>query len=269
MEDLQNISEQNEDWNKIKPLIKKIRFQVASRRTENASNDAADLASFLKAQKNKERVKPLLEVDECYLEVQNLVEKFIEIRMVETAMLLLQSLFALVKEFFEKGEKLDKLERIGYPIMDIAPQFVAQNKTEQFKEYYSFLNEILKEMQEINDVDLEFKCETVASFLHFFGNCCLSVSDYSSSIELYKQSVCLIKTVFGNNARAYLVFGLANNNLGVNYEETKQLEKAKFYYHEAFLTYRKVQSWKNSKQKVLFTSTNAQSLQRVKNLLKE
>ena len=53
----------------------------------------------------------------------------------ETVMLLLKSLFAFVNDFFEKGEKLDKLERIEYPVMEIAPHLFAQNKTEQFSKY--------------------------------------------------------------------------------------------------------------------------------------
>ena len=56
----------------------------------------------------------------------------------ETAMLLVQSLFALVKVFFEKEEKLDKFERTEYPIMDIAPSLLLKTKHNNLKNIIVF-----------------------------------------------------------------------------------------------------------------------------------
>ena len=53
-------------------------------------------------------------------------------------MLLVQSLFALVKVFFEKEEKLDKFERTEYPIMDIAPSLLLKTKHNNLKNIIVF-----------------------------------------------------------------------------------------------------------------------------------
>ena len=72
-----------------------------------------------------------------------------------------------------------------------------------------------------------------------------------------------------NNASAYLVFGIALIIWVLFTKKQSNSKKIKFYYHEGFLTYRIVQNWKNNKEKILITSTNAQNLQREQNLLKE
>ena len=152
---------------------------------------------------------------------------------------------------------MEKLRRIGGEMQHIAMELNKQNKRNDFKQQYPVMDKILKEMQQISDVDLKVKCKEIAWFLAYYGFCCNKVADYDKSIEIHKQAISLMESTFGDNANHYQVLGHCYNNLGAAYKNSNKLVEAKQSYETAVKVYEEVKECDDENIKmenILFTS---------------
>ena len=172
-------------------------------------------------------------VNDCYDSFLDLVKSFIEIQLFESAVFLQQSLFSLIKLYFEGKSRACKLSFLSIPMKSIATALHSQKHDVQFKTYYEFMDQILSELHKISNIDVEYKCEKIASFLYYYGWCCKEINDHIQAIAHNSSAICAIKLVFANNASNFRLLGYCHHNLAVAYKNLNQLEKALFYLKKA------------------------------------
>lgn len=126
------------------------------------------------------------------------------------------------------------------------------------------MEEILKEMQKINLSDLKLKCIDVAWFMKFYGFCCNEAEDFSKSIEINKQAIAIMETVFSEESCQYLVLGLCYHALGKAYDNSTRFKAATPAYHKAMNMYKKANQWPTDHEKDTCVSLIENSLERIK-----
>ena len=263
---LQTLFAQEEGINKLLSIMLKIRYQIETNDSVDATVTCVEMVSMFK-QINL-RNQPTTVMNELHDEMKLLVKRFVEIN-VDSSLLLLSCRFDLIVGFFNGQTRLEKLRSIGIEMQKIAKELKKQNKRIDIKQQYPVMEKILKEMQRIGDVDLKVKCEAIAWFLKYYGFCCNKAADYDKSIEIHKQAISLMESTFGDNANHYRVLGHCYNNLGSAYEDSNKLVEAKQYYETAVKVYKEVKDCDDENQKMESISFTSRLLEDVEAKLKK
>ena len=171
---LQTLIVQEEGANQLLSMIMKIKCQLELNDHDNATATCLEMASTMtqiNVQNESANKKIINQADD---ELKQLVQSFIKVESEKGALLLQHCRFDLVKSFYAEEAKLDKLASIGMEMQDMTTEMKKQNLWDEFKEEYPFMDSVLKELHQTNDVDGKFKCEKVAWFLICYANCCRS-----------------------------------------------------------------------------------------------
>ena len=205
----------------------------------------------------------------CHDELDLLVEKLIDIKQLDLALLLVESQFHLIKHSYSAKEKLKKLENLGFSLKNISKSFHYKNNSVKAKQLYYIYDVILNNMQSINDVELKVKTENIACFMDYYGTSCDLMYDFTKSIDIYSKVIFLVKTNFGDDAANFRVYGWCHHNYAVALKETNRLIDAKQIYQEALKIYEQASDWPSEKTKMDSIFLTARMLHEVNTKLQQ
>ena len=259
---LQTLIAKEKGVHKLLSLAMKVKCQIEMSDYDDATITCAEMASLLDQiitfQNQPENV-----IDQLLDEIELLTKCFINIK-VETALLLQQCRFSTTK-FFKGGRRLVKLSDTGGMMQYVAAEMKKQKKAKEFREQYSFMDLILREMQQIDNVDGKSKTRIIVCFLKYYGFCCNEVMDYGKSIEIHKQAILLMETTYGRDeSHDFFMLGLCHTNLGATYESLNKLEEAKQCYEAALKIYNQAKDWNSDSKKLNSISFTLGALERLR-----
>ena len=249
---------QEEGATRLLSMTTKIKCQIELGDNDNATVTCVEMVSMFEQINLLDQTTTVM--NELHDEIKLLVERFIEIN-VDSSLFLQRCRFDLIIGFFDGHSRLDKLFTIVLEMKQIVMELKKQNKCIKFKKQYPLMDKISKEMQQIGDVDLKVKCETIACFLKYYGDCCNVVADCNKSIEIYRQAILLMESILGDNANHYQLLGRFYHNLAFAYEVSNKLAEAKQYYEITLKIYNQAKDWTDDQQKVDFISHITEVLQ--------
>ena len=229
-------------------MIQKCRCEIEIGRNDEAEtscNKITKLMALKVFEKTNEKTKT-----KCLDEVESLVEKLIEIKKLDKALLLIESQFTVIKQFYSGEKKLDKLEYLGIPMQTITEDFHFKNNSTKANECYLLLDKILHEMQTTNIKDFRNKTVRVAWFMKNYGYCCSEMKDFTKSIEVHSNAIFLMKSIFGHEAAHYQVYGYCHHNFGCDLKKLTRFDEAKQKFEEALNIYESVKDWESDKEKM-------------------
>ena len=228
-------------------LIQKCRCEIEIGRNDEAKTSYIKIIQLLTS-KVLETANEKTQA-KCLNEVESLVEKLIEIKKLDEALLLIENQFNLIKQFYSGEEKLDKLVNLGIPIQTITEHFHFVTNSTKANNCYLLLDKILHEMQTSNIADFQHKTKIVAWFMHYYGECCSKMNDYTKSIEVHSHAIFLMKSIFGHEAGNYQVYGYCHHNFGCDLKELHRFDEAKQKLETSLNIYESATDWGNDKQK--------------------
>ena len=239
---------QDESVDQIFSMIQKCRCEI-----EIGCNDEAKTSCYEITQLLASKVFEKANVEhkaKCLDKVKSLVEKLIEIKKLDEALLLIESQFTLIKQFYSDEEKLDKLVNLGIPMLTITEHFHFETSSTKANKCYLLLDKILLEMQTSNIADFQCKTEKVALFMNYYGYCCNVMKDFTKSIEVHSNAIFLMKSIFGQDADHYREYGTSHHNFGNALKHLSCFKKAKQKCEEALNIYVSAKDWSNDEHKM-------------------
>ena len=230
---LQTLIVQEDGISKLLSMTKKIKCQV--KLDKDATATCNEVASMLKESKFKNpSMKMINQLDD---EIRFLADTFIKINL-NTSLLFQLCRFDLIKQFYEGNLKLTKLSSIGDFIQNLVTERLIGSK---FKKEYTFMDEIVDEMQRVKNADWKVKCEEVALFMKYYGCCCDQFRDRNKSFELFGKATFLLETAFGDKPSCdNQLFPDLCHYLGLAYQNMDKLVEAKQYFEKADVFYLRV-----------------------------
>ena len=99
-------------------------------------------------------------------------------------------------KIYQGKNKINKLVRLSQVAAEIAIAMGKLEKAENFKKRYSIMEDIVRNLQDINNVELSEKCKQVSWTLFYYANCCNHLSDFRKSFELANRAICLMRTAY-------------------------------------------------------------------------
>ena len=232
---LQTLIVQEEGISKLLSMLKKIKCQVAM--GDDAAITCAEVTSILNTLQIYDPSTSV--VDQLDDEIRLLADTFIEINL-DIALVFRHCQFDLIKQFYEGYTKLMKLTTLSGIGNSIQPSGISKLLGFKSNQQYSFMDEIVKEMQAVKNVDVKVKCSEVALFMKYYGCYCYKLRDFKKSIELLAKAIFLVETVFGEKTSCdnqlipdlYHHLGLAYASLSNLVEAILSLEQANTLYLE-------------------------------------
>ena len=106
--------------------------------------------------------------------------------------------FRLLKltKIYQGKNKMNKLVLLSQVAVEIANAMANIEKAENFKKLYSIIEDIVRELQDINDDELGEKCKQVSWTLFYYANCCNHLRDFRKSFEIANRAICLLRTAY-------------------------------------------------------------------------
>ena len=233
--------------NKLAALTKTVKCQVAIGETGSASASCVGIETFVaEFRLSKDEMS---DFNSCCDILVELCQNSKEVKKVNIALSLIKSYFQLVKRSDVTNEhKLDKYNQFGALMQDLSKNMASQGFGEKFKEEFPFMDALLEEIQNIGFVDLRKKALTVAKFLHSYGSFASNLSEPYKTIELFKQAVCLLETVYAKEAAQYKLLGTAFHHMGTAKEAINQNTAANIYFNKALAAYDKATDWSSGEK---------------------
>ena len=239
---------QDKSVNQIFSVIQKCRCEIEIGRNKEAKTSCNKIAklmasSVLETANKKTKTK-------CLNEVESLMKKLIEIKKLDKALLLIESQFTSIKQFYSGEEKLNKLANLGIPIKRISEDFHVKTNSTKANECFLFLDKVLHEMQTTNMEDLRYKTIKVSCFLCYYGCCCYAMKDFTKSVEVFSNAIFHMKSIFGHDAAHYLVYGDCHYNFGNALRQLNRFHEAKQKFEQALNIYEPAKDGRNDKTKM-------------------
>ena len=231
---------------KVVSLLQMVRCQIELGQIPSAVTTSNEVVEILKSQLAE--LQPQTKSRSCE-ELKKVIVRFTELAKTDTAMMLLQSHFDLIKNSYTDEIKLFKLKDLGRPMEKITQNFYSQNNIYKPKDCYALLDEILHIMQNLMQIDSEVKTREIASLMKFYGCCCNNLRDYYKSINLFNQAIFFMKSIFGDYAANYQLLGHCHHSLALALEHTIKYDESKEACDEAMNIYEQANDWDNVQQK--------------------
>ena len=250
-----------EPVDKIPSSIDAIKTYIDRGEKAIAAASCKELISLLESKLFQNELRGV--INGCIEGVTSLTDKLIEVQLTSPAISLTYCRFNLVKKYYINESRIRRLRAIGVALQHISTCLRSMNRKYDIKKYYSLMDEILKEMQKIKTVDLKLKCIDVAWFMKFYGFCCNEADDLGKSIEINKQAIAIMETVFSEDSGRYLVLGLCYHMLGVAYDKSTKSTDARPFYQKAMSMYKNSNDWPNSDKREECVALVTRSLDRI------
>jgi len=235
---------------KVVSLLQMIRCQIEIGQIVAAITTSEEVAEILTTKVGELRTQTKAR---CHEELLTVVARFIETKRMDTAFLLLQRHFILVKDIYGGEIKLHKMNKLGYFMELISKKFHCQGSY-KLKDFYVFLDDVLQEMQNLNQIDDKKKSRAIASFMKHYGSCCNNFHRYGKSMELFKQAIFLMNSMFGVYAAKYQLLGDCHYNLALAFEHTTKFDDVVEACDAALDIYKQANDWDNVEQKAVSIS---------------
>ena len=232
---------------KILPMIEKGRCEIERHSYSDAETTFQEIEKLTESKafenENNETKK------KCHSELDLLVKRLIEIEQINLALLLVENQLNLIKHSFSALEKLSKLKNLGISLKDMSKILHYKNDSKIVKELYSLFDKVLNGLQSLDDIDLRIKTRHIGWFMMYYGTSCNYLQDFNKAIVVFPKLIFLMKTVFGDKAADFLVYGMCHHNYANALKETNRLIEAKEMFEETLKIYEQVSNWPNEKQK--------------------
>jgi len=199
----------------------------------------------------------------CHEELLTVVARFIEIEKMDTAFLLLQSHFTLLKDFYTGEIKLHRINKLGGAMEQITQKFYCQS-TYKSKDCCIFLGNMLREMQKLIQIDNEEKARAIVSFIKHYGNCCNNFYKYSKSVDLFKQAIFYMNSMYGEYAESCQLLGDCHYNLALALEHSTKFDDVVEACNAALDIYEQANDWDNVEQKNISVSLVTRMKEKIK-----
>lgn len=184
-------------------------------------------------------------------EVRILAEAFIECKCFETSLTLVLILHEIMKRFHKEDNSM-KLH-IGEQIASLIERTVREcsecHEVRQCEKPQVIMEDILRDMLQVQDVDVKEKTIRVAWVYKYFAFCCDEVENFNRSVELNRQGITVMKTVFGAEASRYKIFGHLYHNMAASLVSLRMTCKACRAYERAIEIYNDAEDWDNYRKK--------------------
>jgi len=184
-------------------------------------------------------------------EIRMLTEIFIESKCFETSLMLILMLHGIMKFYHENDNsaKLRNYEEIAGLIERAVRETSDCPLVRQCEKPQCMLEDLLREMLSVQDVDVREKTIRIAWVYKYFAFCCDEVENYTRSVELTRQGITAMKTVFGSEACRYKIFGHLYHNMAASLVSLNMNCKACKAYQRAIEIYNEAEDWENYRKK--------------------
>ena len=245
---------QEKTTKKILPMIQKARCEIERSSYSEAKTTSKKIADLIESKAFENETNTTKR--KCHEELGTLVEKLIEIKQIDLALLLVEIQFHLIKHSFTVQEELAKLQYLGNLFKKIAETQTNQksygykNNSVKAKQLYLLYDEILNDMQLINNVHFKVKTKNIAWFMYYYGAGCNDMQDFTKSVDIYSKVIFYAKSNFGGDAAKYKVYGLCHHNYALALKNSNQLTEAKKMFEEALKLYEQASDWSIEQEKM-------------------
>ena len=231
---------------KVVSLLQMIRCQIEMGQTMSAITICDEVSEILNL-----RLEDLdnLTRTKCHEELKIVVDLLIRMEKKVTAFLLLKGHFQLVKKSYAAEIKLRLLKELGSTLEKITKNMFRKNGNYNSNQCCVLLQEILREMQNLLQIDPEVKTRAIVAFLTHFGCCCNHLHHYDKSLELLRQAVFFMKSTFGDYAASYQVFGHCHLQIALALELSVKYHEAEDVCNETIHIYQQANDWESVMQK--------------------
>jgi len=199
----------------------------------------------------------------CIEVMKVVVASFIQMEEMAVAVSLLRSHFNLLKSFSPPELKLRLLQDLGLEMEVISKNLFKNNETYSPNDCCVFLDDILHEMQNLFQMDASIKTRAIVSFMKHYGNCCNNFRKYSKSVDLFKQGIFFMNSIFGEYAASYQLFGHCHYHLALALEQLVKYEDAENICNDAISLYQQANDWESVHHKadsILLTSRTRENV---------
>ena len=232
-------------FKKILYVLSKMRCEIELSKFGEAALTAVLFSSLLELNMAAEEIQQAMNaIEEC---VVGLIDEFYKIRDSYCVLLLLKSRMDLIVHYEIGKDRLVKLNKI---IVSVAHTFKKLNKNDHEKQknlcgvlLYSALNEMLLS----GEADMRFKSKQIAMGVKYCGLHCIDAKNWLKAIELFRNAIFLLKSVFGTAAMRLNMLGTLLKLLGLVFNNLGQKEIAKDYLEQALEVYETADDWKSDK----------------------
>ena len=237
---------------KVVSLLQMIRCQIEMGQTQSAIAVCDEVAEILDTKLGELHIQLKAKSHE---ELKTVVALFTQIEKMDAALLVLQTQFILVQDSYKDEIKLHKLKELGHSMTKITKKLFSQEKASyKAKDCCKFLDNILREMQKLMHIDLEVKTRVIVNFVIHYSSCCIDLHKYAQSMELMKQAIFCMNSMFGDYATSYQSLGHCYLHLALALEHTIKFDKAKDACDKAIDTYKQANDWDDVQGKKRCTS---------------
>lgn len=249
-----------EEYQNILDYVIKIKCLVELDNIDDATDLTRKVDLILQSTRNLVFLKPIS--DQIILNLQELIEKFIEAKCFDTTMMLTQCKFNFINFHCDKGEeRLEKFEEAGALLERLVREVMKACGRQKSEKPCDAFESVLREMLLIKDVSIENKAIKLAWVYKYFAFYCDEVGNYSRAVELNRQGITLMKAVFGAEAKKYKVFGHLYNNMGASLCKLRCYQRAHKAYEKALDVYNEAEDWKNQEVKYEIINQTKKSVQ--------
>ena len=238
------IQQEKTKTKKVLLILQKVRCEIRSGRNNDAVASCREALELMKLKEfeSEDDVTKLT----CDVQLQSILKK---IESTETALLLLNMRFNLVKQLYVTKRKLMSLTNLGGQIETVSENMSIKTDPIDAKKCVSLLDEILGEMKKVEGVDHIEKHIQISWFMKYYGVSCNQMDDYDKAVEVQKNALAHMKDNFGNNVSNYQVYGFIMHGCAVALEHANHPFEAIKMYEGSMKFQRQATDWDDDEEK--------------------
>ena len=245
----------------ILALVKKLHCLMMMKQNEAAQSISDVIIAIVK----KENFGG--EIEKYCNEIEQVIIKAEDNQQPKLASSLLRALMYVTSCCPHKISKLQKFVDVGWLMTCIAIKSQKRNIQLNFQ---PIMDDCLDTMQStvVSDLnDVKKKVELIAWFLKHYGYCCNETRRCNEAVIHYERAIFLMKSVFGEEANCYRVFGKCHLALGLSYFNLNQLNKSKCLFEQALEHFKHARDWRDYQENSEFISATSCNLRLVETKL--
>ena len=257
------ICQSPEEFHNVSNYVTKIKCLLELELIDDAVKLTNQIDLILASTRNLRNLRS--QSEEVISGLQDLIEGFIDVKCFDTTMLLAQCKYNVEKFYCENdNERLERFEETGGLIERLVREVMrvcGRDHCERPKEVFE---SVLREMLLIKGVSMEEKAVKLAWVYKYFAFYCDEIRNYHRSVELNRQGITVMKTVFGADSNKHKVFGHLYNNMGASLFKLKCFARANSAYTKALAVYNEAEDWKDQKVKYEIINQTKESIEQTK-----
>ena len=242
------INQSNEAQNVLNH-IKEVMCLIELKRFNEAIKIVEEIDMVLGSNKLLEVLK---DVSSLLLEgIGKLTEMFIKLKCFDTTMTLISCQYHIIQQCCDNNAfRLLSYEKIAGLMERVVRETVDRCNAKHCKRPQRLLENILRDMMRIQDVDVQEKTLRVAWVYKYFAFACDEVGNFLRSVELTRQGITAMKTAFGQDAPRYKIYGHLYHNMAASLLSIGQTGRARKAYEKALDIYQEAEDWENQNKKL-------------------